>query len=181
MNRREFDAYVYDLDGTLVALDVDWEEVRRNVAGVLRPRGVDVEGADLWTLLELADANGDRRLAEETISEFEREGARTADRLPAAAFLPHDRPVGVCSLNSEAACRIALESYGLDSAVEVIVGRDTLGTEKPDPEPLLAAVDALGTAPERTLFIGDSRRDYDTAERAGTEFVYASKWQELQS
>jgi len=173
----EYDAYVYDLDGTLVHLDVDWEAVREAVAAVLRARNVEVEGADLWTLLERADAAGYRSPVEEKIAEFEREGARTARRLPLARSIPADVPVGVCSLNCEAACRIALETYGLDDDVDVIVGRDTVGTEKPDPEPLLAAVEALGATPERTLFIGDSERDAETARRAGTAFVSAREFE----
>jgi len=172
----EYDAYVYDLDGTLVSLDVDWDEVTQNVAAVLRARGVDVDGADLWTMLELSEETGYRRKVEETITEFERDGARTAEKLPLADALPHEIPVGVCSLNSESACRIALETYGLDSAITSIVGRDSVSTEKPDPEPLLATIDALEASPEQTLFIGDSRRDYHTAENAGTAFIYESKW-----
>lgn len=179
MTRQEYDAYVYDLDGTLVRLDVDWGEVAEAVAAVLRARGVDVDEADLWSMLERSEETGYRQPVEEKIAEFEREGAKTAQRLPLTKALPHEEPVGVCSLNSEAACRIALERYGLDNAVRYVVGRDSVATEKPDPEPLLRAVEALGVPAERTLFIGDSKRDHETAERAGTGFVFANKWEEL--
>jgi phosphoglycolate phosphatase-like HAD superfamily hydrolase len=172
----DYDAYVYDLDGTLVRLNVDWDEVGRDVAAVLRARDVPVENVDLWEMLELADETGYRHLVEETISEHEREGARTSERLPLADALPHDIPVGVCSLNSEAACRIALETYGLDSDVDVIVGRDSVDAEKPDPTPLLTTVGGLGVTPERTVFIGDSERDEVTARQAGTQFAYVSDW-----
>lgn len=178
MTDDEYDAYVYDMDGTLVHLSVDWDEVATDVAAVLRARGVDVQDADLWSMLELSDETGYRRLVEERISEHEREGARVGERLPAASELPREKPVGVCSLNSESACRIALERYGLDSAVQVIVGRDTVETEKPDPEPLTRTVEALGTDPARTIFIGDSQRDAITAQRAGTAFAYVSDWLE---
>ena len=172
----EYDAYVYDLDGTLVELDVDWDAVATDVAAVLRARGIDVADADLWSMLELSTETGYRRKVEEAIAEHERAGAHTARRLPLADDLPRDQPVGVCSLNCEAACRIALETYGLDGSVDAIVGRDSVSTEKPDPEPLLATVEALGATPERTLFVGDSPRDERTADRAGTAFVYVSDW-----
>jgi phosphoglycolate phosphatase len=174
----KYDAYVYDLDGTLVHLEVDWDEVAEDIAAVLRARGVDVAEADLWSMLERADETGYRRLVEERISEHEREGARVAERLPLAREFPRDEPVGVCSLNSETACRIALERYGLDSAVQVIVGRDTVDGEKPDPEPLARTVEALGSDPARTVFVGDSQRDAQTAQRAGTAFAYVSDWLE---
>nr|WP_299267801.1 HAD family hydrolase [Halorientalis sp.] len=173
---QEYDALVYDLDGTLVHLDVDWEAVRHEAASVLRPHGVDVEDADLWTLLERSEGAGYRRLVDETIAEFEREGARASRRLPLAGTVPADQPVGVCSLNAESACRIALETYGIDGDVDVVVGRDSVDTEKPHPEPLLTTVEGLGVKPESTLFVGDSETDEETARRAGTDYVYVREF-----
>ena len=72
----------------------------------------------------------------------------------------------------EAACRTALDVHDLASHVEAVVGRDTVATRKPDPEPLLAALDPLDVPPERALFVGDSERDAVTAERAGMDFRY---------
>jgi phosphoglycolate phosphatase-like HAD superfamily hydrolase len=170
----EYEAIVYDLDGTLARLRVDWGQVREDVAGKLRARGVDVGGDSLWDLLERSQTSPLDRIVEETISEHEREGARRSERLPLANELPQNVPVGVCSLNSEAACRIALEMHGLDPYVQTIVGRDTVETYKPDPEPLLRTTQSLGVNPAATLFIGDTERDAVTAERAGVAFEYAS-------
>lgn len=169
-----YDALVYDLDGTLVHLDVDWDRVTEETAAILSARGVDIGGMNLWDVLQTADEQGVRRQVEETIRDHERAGARSADRLPIADRLPADVPVAVCSLNCEAACRIALELHGLDRHVATIVGRDTLSTHKPDPAPLLAAIRALDAQPSRSLFVGDTERDELTAERAGVQFEWAS-------
>lgn len=166
------EAVVYDLDGTLVRLRVDWDAVAKDVTAVLDERGIDAAGMDLWVMLELADETGNREAVEDAIATHEREGARRSERLPFADDVTTAHPVGVCSLNCEAACRIALDTHGLADGVECVVGRDTLGTYKPDPEPLLAAVEGLDATPERTLFVGDSARDEETAERAGTRFSY---------
>lgn len=170
-----YDAVVYDLDGTLVGLDVDWEDARRDVATKLRTRNVDVADENLWQLFERARNEGFEPLVEEVLTEHERAGARTSTRLPLAEELPREIPVGVCSLNCEAACRIALETHGLDGAVDTIVGRDTLGPVKPDPEPLLVAARELAVSPRRALFIGDSERDAIAAERAEMAFEYVSQ------
>jgi len=171
----DIDAVVYDLDGTLVHLAVDWGEVTTAAADRLAQRGLGdrVEGLNLWGLLQLADDRGHRESVEAVIADHEREGARASERLPMADDLPAvaDRvPVGVCSLNCEAACRIALETHGLDTRVRSVVGRDSVGTAKPDPEPLLAVLDDLGVGPDDAVFVGDTERDAETARRAGVRF-----------
>ena len=171
----EFDyrAVVFDLDGTLVRLAVDWERVTEAVADTLEARGV-APPADLWSMLEAADRAGVRPAVESTIAAFERDGARQADRLPAAGTIP-TRPTGVCSLNCEDACRIALSEHAIDG-IATVVGRDTVATEKPDPEPLLETVRRLDADPADTVFVGDSDRDARTAERAGVDYLDVSAW-----
>ena len=168
----EYDAIVYDLDGTLVHLDVDWADVADRCAAILRARGHDPAGTDIWEMRELAAENGLLDRLDGEIAEFEREGARSARRLALADALPHSVPVGVCSLNCEAACRIALELHGLDGHVDTVVGRDSHETVKPDPGPLLQAVEALGARPERSLFVGDSDSDEEAAHAAGLDFEW---------
>jgi phosphoglycolate phosphatase len=56
--------------------------------------------------------------------------------------------------------------------VDAVVGRDSVPARKPDPEPLLAALDALDVPPNRALFVGDSASDAEAAERAGVAFRY---------
>ncbi|MDS0258664.1 HAD-IA family hydrolase [Haloarcula sp. S1CR25-12] len=170
------DAVVYDLDGTLVELDVDWGTVTSAVAEALRERGVDTGTGGLWGMLQRSDETGHRDIVEATITEYERSGAHSSRRLTLADGLPHDIPVGVCSLNAEAACRLALEVHEIESAVHAVVGRDTVGSAKPDPEGLLSVVDDLDAEPDSTVFVGDSERDAETARRAGTDFAWASEF-----
>ncbi len=170
----EYEAVVYDLDGTLARLVVDWGQVRDDVASKLRAREVAVAEMDLWELFEHAHGGPLQRTVEDAIQEHEREGARRSERLALADELPLDVPVGVCSLNCEAACRIALEMHGLDSHVQAIVGRDTIDSYKPNPEPLLHTIELLDGSPTSTLFIGDSETDEIAADRAGVDFQYVS-------
>jgi phosphoglycolate phosphatase len=202
-----YDAVVYDLDGTLVELAVDWDAVADAVLDVYAERAFVPPTEELWGLLGAADDYGIRAEVEEAIAGHERPGARESTRLPlgdrlaagsggdsgdfgdgadpsadadggapADGSAPHP-PAGVCSLNCEAACRIAVETHGLDDAIvsDAIVGRDTVESHKPDPESLLAAVDRLGAAPEDALFVGDSRSDAVAARRGGVEFAWASE------
>lgn len=172
MTDEEYDAIVYDLDGTLVRLDVDWAAVARDVDEALADHDIDTDGHDLWDVLERSVETGHREIVEEAIAAHEREGAETASILALAEDLPHDVPVGVVSLNCEGACRRALDVHDLTDHVDVVVGRDTVETFKPDPEPLLTAVEELGSEPSRTLFVGDSESDRTTAKRAGADFQW---------
>jgi phosphoglycolate phosphatase len=169
----DHEAVVFDLDGTLVRLDVDWDAVAEDVANSLRERGVTPPDS-LWDMLVVGEEAGHRDAVEDVISRHERDGARDSKRLPAAETIP-DAPVAICSLNCEDACYIAIETHGLDG-ITAVVGRDTVETEKPDPEPLLEAVGRLGVDPANALFVGDSDRDAEAARRAGIDYSDVADW-----
>jgi len=173
----DYEAVVYDLDGTLVRLDVDWDAVARDVDEVLRARDVDTAGRSLWEMLEQSDETGHRDAVEAAIAEHERTGAHQSQRLALADELPLDVPVGVCSLNCEAACRIALETHEIDDHVETVVGRDSLSAYKPDPTPLQAILDEFGVDPATALFVGDSESDRTAARRASMDFQWVRERQ----
>ncbi len=168
----DVEAVVYDLDGTLVRLTVDWQRVEADIAGMLREEGIDPAGLDAWTMLDAAEEVGVESEVESLIAAAERDGAHESRRLAFADEIETRLPAGVCSLNCEEACRIALERHDLAERMGSVVGRDSVSERKPAPEPLLAAVGELGATPERTLFVGDSAGDQEAAERAGTRFSY---------
>ncbi|MFB6077782.1 MAG: HAD family hydrolase [Halarchaeum sp.] len=165
---------VYDLDGTLVDLAVNWRAVERGLERILDDVGVDPAPLDAWELLDAAEDAGVGDAAEALISEHEVDGAERAIRLPHADEVPDAERVAVCSLNCERACRVALANEEILDHVRAVVGRDSLpGRErKPHPAPLLRAVESLGLPPEDVVFVGDADRDAETARRAGTGFRY---------
>ncbi|SMO84569.1 HAD family hydrolase [Halorubrum cibi] len=168
------DAIVYDLDGTLLELAVDWDAAADDVIAAYAERALIPPTGDLWSLLDAASDYDIEDVVHGTIADHERDGANESLLLPLGERLAageDDRPAAVCSLNCEEACRIALEAHGLEGAVDAVIGRDTVETHKPEPESLLAAVDALGVEPVRAVFVGDSESDAVTADRAGVPFV----------
>ena len=168
----DVEAVVYDLDGTLVRLTVDWQAVEADIAEVLQTEDVDPAGLDAWAMLDAAEEVGVESEVESLIAAAERDGAHESRRLAFADEIETRLPIGICSLNCEEACRIALAKHDLDGVMQSVVGRDSVPERKPAPEPLLAAVEELGATPERTLFVGDSAGDEEAAERAGTQFSY---------
>ncbi|MFQ3319395.1 MAG: phosphoglycolate phosphatase [Natronomonas sp.] len=173
MEHEAHETVVFDLDGTLVHLGVDWATVASEVAETLRERGVTPPDT-LWGMLETSEETDNRAAVERVIADHERDGAHDSERLAAADTIP-SCPVGVCSLNCEDAVHIAIEKHDIEG-VSVVIGRDSVTTRKPDPEPLLETVRRLDGDPSTTLFIGDTKRDEKTAERADTDYVDISEW-----
>lgn len=64
-----------------------------------------------------------------------------------------------------------LQRFGLVDFVDVIIGGEDVTREKPDPEGLLKAVDALGVSKRDALYVGDSLTDARTATNAGVDFA----------
>lgn len=70
-----------------------------------------------------------------------------------------------------------LACCGLGGAFELLVCADDVRKGKPDPEPVLLALDAMGLADraERVLFVGDAPFDIEAGKGAGTRTV-AVEW-----
>jgi phosphoglycolate phosphatase len=60
-----------------------------------------------------------------------------------------------------------LEQIGLIDAFDLVVCGDTASAPKPDPAPVQYCLDAFGIAAHRSLFVGDSATDVDAARAAG--------------
>jgi len=60
-----------------------------------------------------------------------------------------------------------LQAKGLSGYFACVFGGDSFERKKPDPLPLLKTCEALGTAPARTLMVGDSENDGLAARAAG--------------
>ena len=77
--------------------------------------------------------------------------------------------LGVCTNKPISPTRAVLSHLGLDRHFGIILGGDSLPKHKPDPAPLHAAFEALGSGPE--IYVGDSEVDAETARRACVPFL----------
>ena len=85
------------------------------------------------------------------------------------ALLERGHRLGVCTNKPVSPCRSVLSHLGLDIRFNTVWGGDSLPAHKPDPTPLIAAFEALGTGAQ--LFVGDSDVDAEAAERAEVPFL----------
>jgi phosphoglycolate phosphatase-like HAD superfamily hydrolase len=59
----------------------------------------------------------------------------------------------------------------VDDVVAGIVSGEDVEATKPDPEPVFAALEKAGTAPEDTIFVGDAVWDVHAATKAGVRTI----------
>ena len=75
--------------------------------------------------------------------------------------------VGICTNKPEGLAHQLLTSLGVRDLFGSLVGADTLTVRKPDPAPMREAVVRLGGDLGRSVLVGDSPTDRETARAAG--------------
>ncbi len=173
------DAIIFDLDGTLLRLDVDIEEVRQRLGTLFAPYGVTRPFRPILARIpaaarEAVDKGGDeetlRRAGFAVLDDWEVLAADTArPREGAASVLSalaaRGVTLGLVTNNGRACLSTALRSAGLDEALfGATVTRDDVPAPKPDPAGILQVAAKLGAA--APWYIGDHQIDVDAGRAA---------------
>ncbi|HYE70053.1 MAG TPA: phosphoglycolate phosphatase [Aquabacterium sp.] len=186
-----FDAVIVDLDGTMVDTVGDFDAALNRMLSELGQRGVD------RAFIERTVGKGSEHLIRSTLAQVGAEAALydTAWQRYQAHYLDingrhSDVYPGVveglkqmagrglkvaCLTNKPTAfARPLLAAKGLASFFSVVFGGDAFERKKPDPLPLQRTCEVLGSAPGRTLMVGDSSNDARAARAAGCPVVLVS-------
>ncbi len=84
------------------------------------------------------------------------------DRLEAAGWR-----LGVCTNKPERLALGVLDALGVRHRFGAILGADTLAVHKPDPEHMAETARRIGADPTRSVMVGDTKTDLDTARNLG--------------
>jgi phosphoglycolate phosphatase len=96
------------------------------------------------------------------------------DGIPdALAALAGGGPVAVLTNKPTAPSRRILDALGLSPLLSATIGGDSAFPKKPEPDALRHLMADFGVTPDRTVLVGDSRIDHETAHRAGTAICLA--------
>ncbi|MEM1382955.1 MAG: HAD-IA family hydrolase [Pseudomonadota bacterium] len=88
------------------------------------------------------------------------------ERLAAAGWA-----LGVCTNKPERLARILLGELGVLDRFAAVLGADTLPVRKPDPEHFRETARRIRAVPGRSVMLGDTRTDLETARAAGVPCV----------
>lgn len=181
---------IFDLDGTLADTSADLIAAANATlagvghAGLLDPvadRAIAFAGGRAMlreglTRARIADAGLVDRLYPALLDHYGAavavhtrayDGAEAAlDRLAADGW-----KLGICTNKPERLALILIEELGLTRHFAALLGADTLPVRKPDPRHLLETIARVGGTRARSVLVGDTVTDRDTARAAGVPCV----------
>ena len=73
----------------------------------------------------------------------------------------------ICTNKPEGLAETLTRALGIRDLFDCLIGADTLPTRKPDPAPYIAAVTRAGGTVARSMLVGDTVTDRDTARAVG--------------
>jgi phosphoglycolate phosphatase len=185
-------AVVFDLDGTLIASNHDYDEMARRVKLILEEVGAPAEALSqrgrIWEIIQ----GGLRSLQElglpperiknilnridEALNEVEVSSVASVKLKPGTVeLLEHLRDrgirIGVATRSCGEYARRSMEASRLGEYFDVVLARDDVEFPKPDPRHLLQVLEELNATPQGSIFVGDTETDQRTARAAGIPFI----------
>lgn len=182
-----FPVVLFDLDGTLIdsgpIILESMQHAVRTVLGREIPRdelGLTIGGQGIVAQMQSIDAER----ADELLEAYKEHNDGLHDTLEAfddlLALLPglraEGRKLGIVTAKRHRTVALALDRFPtLREDFDVVVAHEDTERHKPDPEPVLHAIDRLGSLPSEAAYIGDSPFDIQAAKSAGA-FAVAVGW-----
>jgi len=180
-------AVVFDFDGTLALLNIDFSSMRERVFELMRKYGVHEGMIEERYLLEIIDEvvqiiNEKNTVAAATFSqeahqilhEVELKAAEEGKLLRGAketleSLRGKGLKVGIVTRNCEEAVRKVFPD--VEKYCDVFVSRDAIRNVKPHPEHLTFVTKALSVSEEETVMVGDHTIDIQAGKRVGMRTV----------
>ena len=180
-------AVVFDFDGTLAVLNIDFSQMREQVFQLIRKHGIDESSIEEKYLLEIIDevvqilnqknfsaAKEFYQEAHQILHEIELKAAGGGKLLPGVeAALKSLRgkglKIGIVTRNCEEAVRKVAPD--IEEFCDVFVSRDSIKKVKPHPEHLTSVLKALNVSGKETVMVGDHPIDIHAGKRVGMKTI----------
>jgi pyrophosphatase PpaX len=177
---------LFDLDGTLIDSGaIILASFRHATQTVLRREIPDAELAALVGGSNIHDQmrSIDAAQVDELVRVYREHNEPLHDQLEAFEGIEHvlaelrreGRRLGIVTAKRRKTVELAFAVLPLERYFEVVVTSDMTDRHKPDPEPVLTALERLGAEPAEAAFVGDSPFDVASGKAAGV-FTVAVAW-----
>jgi len=173
---------IFDLDGTIVNLTVDWRALKDNL--VKKYREIYKEQCDFERvsrcLEKIVEKNGENILENffGVIRHYELENIRDTQLIEETIFfiknkglfgVKNNAKFAILSLNVRDTIIQALELANIRDKIELIIGREDVRKWKPAPEGLIKIQNHFKIKKEEMVYFGDLENDLLTGENAGID------------
>ena len=165
---------VFDFDGTLFNIDIDWKEVYERLSWISREYGHIGIFESLVEAFQWSEKvyRSKERLVEAQ-SDLEESGLSTIKEVPQGARaarwrLSRGLSSSVLSLNTSYTLTKVIGHWGFYPIISI----ENVERSKPDPQGLNMILEAHRCEPGKAVFIGNSDIDRKCAELAGVTFVH---------
>ena len=187
MSDVRFPTVLFDLDGTLIDSGAmilsSFRHATRTVLGRTIPDDVLVAACGGATIHDQMRAFADEDLVEELVRVYREHNEplhadlRAFDGLDGvlARLARERRKLGVVTSKRRKTVALAFAVLPIEGYFDAIVTSDDVERHKPDPEPVLVALERLGSKPDEAAFVGDSPFDVAAGKAAGC-FAVAVSW-----
>ncbi len=182
---------VFDLDGTLVESNINYEKMGEQIKELLARSGMRERITDRRKAYQVIRGGAEtlleyglpRERLTETLHELDNIMNRIElEALPRIILKPnafktiqtlHDMGyrLGICTRSHRVYADETLEKFGVDKFFHAVVGRDDTELPKPNAHQLLETIRIAGGKPDETLYIGDTTTDLFTARNANIDFI----------
>jgi pyrophosphatase PpaX len=181
-----FPIVLFDLDGTLIdSGEMILASFRHATRTVLAREIPDEElvaatgGATIYDQMRAFD----RDRVEELVAAYREHNEPLHDELAAfdgvedllAQLVREGRRLGVVTSKRRKTVDLAFRVLPIEGFFDAIVTADQVRRHKPDPEPVLVALERLAATPDEAAFVGDSPFDVGAGKAAGV-FTVAVSW-----
>jgi pyrophosphatase PpaX len=181
-----YPAVLFDLDGTLIDSGaIILASFRHATQTVLRREIPDAELAALVGGSNIHDQmrSIDAAQVDELVRVYREHNEPLHDELEAFEGIEHvlaelkreGRRLGIVTAKRRKTVELAFAVLPLERYFDVVVTSDMTERHKPDPEPVLTALERLGVQPGEAAFVGDSPFDVASGKAAGV-FTVAVAW-----
>ncbi len=181
-------ALLFDLDGTLVdSIELILTSFRHTFAthlGAVPPDSAWIAGLGTPLFTQLREFTRDDEVASAMTATYREFQMQHHDRLMRAypgvreamqELRAREHPTAVVTSKMSDLAERALMFTGLRETIDLVIGMENTERHKPDPEPVHAALRALGYPPSEAVFLGDSPHDIAAGNAAGVISV-AAEW-----